>query len=147
MESRVQQHLDGVAQLHRKGAISLASVILFGSAATGAFSQSSDVDLIIVVPDGTSPENRCLLRAEVTELEILHGLRLTVSRPQKPLESFAEHAGGHAHSCFLCTPADLVSGDVARIFGLRGAEEMFLERVRVSNAPCCAASFSGGLGL
>jgi predicted nucleotidyltransferase len=143
MESRVQGYLDGVTQLHRNGAIPLASVILFGSAATGAFSQSSDVDLIIVIPDETSPEDRCLLRAEVTEVEIMHGLRLTVSRPPKPLESFAEHAGGHAHSCFLCTRADLTLGDVARIFGLRGAEEMFLERMFLASVIVSAKTVWG----
>src|SRR5271165_4887771 len=85
MENRVQQFLDEVAQLHSNGAISLVSVILFGSAASGAFSQSSDVDLILVIPDETSPEDRRLLRAEVTELEIRHGLRLPEGRSKKPL--------------------------------------------------------------
>jgi hypothetical protein len=128
MASRVQQYLDGVAQLHPGGVISLVSVILFGSAASGAFSESSDVDLIIVIPDQTSQEDRRLLRSAVTDLEILHGLRSPESRPKNPLEKFAEHAGGHAHSFFFCTRGDLISGDVARVFGLRAAEEVFLER-------------------
>jgi predicted nucleotidyltransferase len=128
MESRVQQYLDEVAQLQRNCAIPLVSVILFGSAASDDFSPSSDVDLIFVTHNETSQEATRLLRFAVTDLEIRYGLRLPVSRPQKPLESFAEHAGGHAHSCFICTQADLISGDVARIFGLRAAEEMFLER-------------------
>lgn len=85
MGSRVQQYLDGVAQLHPNGATSLVSVILFGSAASGALSQSSDVDLIIVIPDETSPQDRSLLRAEVTELEIMHGLRLPESPRKKPV--------------------------------------------------------------
>jgi predicted nucleotidyltransferase len=129
MDSRVRQYLDEVAQLHRNGASSLVSVILFGSAASGAFSQSSDVDLILVTHNQTSQEATRLLRGLVKDLEIRYGLRLPVSRPQKPLESFAEHAGGHAHPCFICTRADLISGDVARVFGLRAAEEMFLERM------------------
>ena len=70
MESRVQQYLDEVSQLHSNSAISLVSVILFGSAASGAFSQSSDVDLIIVIPDETSPEDRRHLRAEATGPQI-----------------------------------------------------------------------------
>jgi Nucleotidyltransferase domain len=129
MDNRVQQYLNGVTQLRPNGAISLVSVILFGSAACGAFSQSSDVDLIIVIPAETSPEDRRILRAAVTNLEIRHGLRLPESRPRNPLEVFAEHAAGHAHACFICTRDDLISGDVARIFGLRGAEQMFLERM------------------
>ena len=143
MERRVQQYLDEVTQLHLKGAISLVSVILFGSAASGAFSKSSDVDLIIVVPEETSPEDRCLLRAELIELEIMRGLRVPDRRTKKPLESFAERAGGHEHSCFLCTRVDLISGDVARIFGLRGAEEMFLERTFLASVIVSAQTVWG----
>ena len=129
MANRVQQYLDAVAQLHTSGVFSLVSVILFGSAASGVFSVSSDVDIIIVIPDETSQEDRRLLRGAVTDLEIRHGLRLPEGRPKNPLEMFAEHAGGHAHSCFFCTRGDLLSGDVARVFGLRAAEEIFLERM------------------
>jgi predicted nucleotidyltransferase len=128
MASRVQQYLDAVAHLHPGGVTSLVSVILFGSAASGAFSESSDVDLIIVIPDETSSEDRRLLRVAVTDLEIKHGLRFPESRNRNLLERFAEHAGGHAHSFFFCTRGDLISGDVARVFGLRATEEVFLER-------------------
>jgi hypothetical protein len=65
----------------------------------------------------------------VTGLEIAHGLRLPESRRKNSLEKFAEHAGGHGHSCFFCTRSDLISGDVARVFSLRAAEEVFLERM------------------
>ena len=129
MASRVQQYLDAVAPLHPCGVISLVSVILFGSAASGAFSETSDVDLIIVLPDEATPEERRRLRGVVAELEVTHGLRLPASRPKNLLEVFAEHAGGDAHSCFFCTRSELISGDIARIFGLRPAEEMFVDRI------------------
>jgi predicted nucleotidyltransferase len=143
MANRVQQYLDAVAQLHASGVISLVSVILFGSAASGAFAESSDVDLIIVIPDKTSQEDRRLLRGVVKDLEITHGLRLQESRPKNPLEMFAEHAGGHAHSCFFCTRDDLISGDVARAFGLRAAEEMFLERMFLASVIVSAKTVWG----
>ena len=143
MESRVQQYLDEVTKLRLNGAISLVSVILFGSAASGAFSQSSDVDLIIVVPDETSPEDRRLLRAKVVELEIVHGLRPPENPRRRLLEGFAEHAGGHAQSCFLCARADLISGNVARIFGLRGAEEIFVERMLLASVMVSARTVWG----
>jgi hypothetical protein len=129
MANRVQQYLEAVAHLHSGGVISLVSVVLFGSAASGAFSEPSDVDLIIVIPNETDQEDRRILRGAVADLEIRHGLRLPEGRPKNPLERFAEHAAGHAHTCFLCTRGDLVSGDVTRVFGLRAAEEMFLERM------------------
>ena len=143
MESRVQQYLDGVTQLRSNSAISLTSVILFGSAVRGAFSQSSDVDLILVIPDATSQEDRPHLRAEVTELEIMHGLRSPESPRKRRLETFAEHAGGHAHPCFLCTRADLISGDVARIFGLSGGEEIFVERMFLASVIVSARTVWG----
>jgi predicted nucleotidyltransferase len=143
MASSVQQYIDAVAQLRVCGENSLVSVILFGSAASGAFSESSDVDLIIVTPDETSLEDRRLLRDAVTDLEIMHGLRMPESRPKNPLETFAEHAGGHAHSCFFCTRGDLISGDVARVFGLREAEEVFLERTFLASVIVSAKTVWG----
>ena len=142
MANRVQQYLDAVAQLHAGGVISLVSVILFGSAASGAFSESSDVDLIIVIPDDISPEDTRFLRRAVTDLEIMHGLRLP-ERTRNPLEMFADHAGGHAHSCFFCTRSDLISGDVARIVGLRPTEEMFLERTFLASVIVSAKTVWG----
>ena len=127
--SRVQQYLDAVAQLHTCGVSSLVSVILFGSAASGAVAESSDVDLIIVLPDGATTEDRRRLHGAISGLEIAHGLRLPATRPKNPLERFAEHAGGDAHSCFLCHRADLLSGNVARVFGLRAVEELFVDRI------------------
>ena len=143
MANRVQQYLDAVAQLHDGRTISLVSVILFGSAASGALSESSDVDLIIVIPNETSQQDRRLLRDAVTRLEIRHGLRSPDPQPRNPLEMFAEHAGGHAHSCFFCTRGDLISGDVARIFGLRPAEKIFLERTFLASVIVSARTVWG----
>jgi predicted nucleotidyltransferase len=140
MPNRVQRYLDAVTQLR---AISFVSVILFGSAATGALSESSDVDLILVIPKETSQEDRRLLRHAVTDLEISHGLRLPESRRRNPLEVFAEHAGGHAHTCFLCSRDDLVSGDVGRVFGVRAAEKVFLERTFFASVMVSATTVCG----
>jgi hypothetical protein len=143
MANRVQQYLDAVGQVHAGGVISLVSVILFGSAASGAFSESSDVDLILVIPDETSQEDRRLLCRAVTNLEITHRLRLPESRSKNPLEMFAEHAGGQAHSFFLCTRGDLISGDATRVFGLRAAEEVFLERTFLASVMVSARTVWG----
>jgi predicted nucleotidyltransferase len=143
MASRVQQYLDAVAQLHSSGVSSLVSVILFGSAASGGFSESSDVDLIIVLPDEATPEHRRRLRGVVADLEITHGLRLPSSHRKNPLEVFAEHAGGDAHSCFFCTRGDLMSGDVARVFGLRAAEKLFIDRIVLASVIVSAKTVWG----
>src|ERR1035438_2676083 len=143
MASRVQQYLDAVAQLHPFGVSSLVSVILFGSAASGGFSESSDVDLIIVLPDEATLEDRRRLRGVVADLEITHGLRLPSNRRKNPLEMFAEHAGGDAHSCFFCTRGDLMSGDVARVFGLRAAEKLFVDRIVLASVIVSAKTVWG----
>ncbi|WP_263353154.1 nucleotidyltransferase domain-containing protein [Acidicapsa acidisoli] len=129
MASNVQQYIDAVAQLDACGENSLVSVILFGSAASGFFSESSDVDLILVLPNEAALDDRRRLREAVSDLEITHGLRLPASRRKNLLEMFAEHAGGEAHSCFLCTRDDLMSGDAARVFGLRAVEKLLVDRI------------------
>jgi predicted nucleotidyltransferase len=143
MANRVQHYLDEVAQLHIDGVTPLVSVILFGSAAIGAFSEVSDVDLLIVIPDNTSQEDRRRLLLAVTDLEIMHGLRLHESRTKNPLEKFADHAAGHAHSCFFCTRDDLISGDVARVFSLRPFEKLVLERTFLASVIVSARTVWG----
>ena len=143
MANRVQQYLDEVARVHARGVISLVSVILFGSATSGAFSESSDVDLIIVIPNETSQIDRRFLHGLLTDLEIAHGFRLPESQAKNRLEMFAEHAGGHAHPCFICTRDDLKSGDVARVFSLRAAEELFLERMFLASVIVSARTVWG----
>jgi hypothetical protein len=107
----------------------LVSIILFGSVAKGAFAQqSSDVDLIVVIPDGASREERAQVRGVVVRLEIEHGFKEPV-RPRNWLQAFAERAGGHDLSCFVCTRSDLLSGDVARIFDLNAAQSFFVDRI------------------
>jgi len=104
---------DAIAHLHVSGASSLVSVILFGSASSGAFSESSDVDLILALPDAAATQDRRRLRQAVSALEITHGLRSPAALPKNPLEKFAEHAGGEAHSCFICSRSDLLSDALA----------------------------------
>ena len=104
MASRIRQYLDGVAQLHHAGVIPLASVILFGSAASGAFSESSDVDLIIVIPDETSLEDRRLLSNAVRDLEILHGLRFPERAGQKTLWRSSLNTPGGTHTPSFSAP-------------------------------------------
>jgi len=143
MASSVQQYIDAVAQLHTCGGNSLVSVILFGSAASGAFSASSDVDLILVLPNEAALDDRRRLREAVSDLEITHGLRLPASRRKNLLEMFAEHAGGEAHSCFLCTRDDLMSGDVARVFGLRAVEKLLVDRIVLASVIVSAKTVWG----
>src|SRR5205809_7370490 len=98
---RVQTYLDELLRTCAQIEQPLVSVILFGSAASGGFSSASDVDLMIVVPDDTTPEGKRRLRAEVTRLEIAHGFR--PAHPRRALQARIERAVGHLFSCFICT--------------------------------------------
>jgi predicted nucleotidyltransferase len=126
---RVQAYIAAVVRTCAEGDIALVSVILFGSAATGGFSgTASDVDLILVLPDGASPEDRRRLRDSVTSLEIIHGLRQTPNRPGI-LETFVERVSANDHSFFVCTRGDLLSGSIARIMNLNPAQAFFVDRI------------------
>jgi hypothetical protein len=143
MTSGVQHYLDAVAHLKVSGGTSLVTVILFGSTASGGVSESSDVDLIIVLPDEATAADRRRVYGEVAELEIAHGLRMPVGRPKNALEKFAEHAGGDGHACFVCTRGDLLSGDVARVFSLRAAEALFVDRIVLASVIVSAKTVWG----
>jgi hypothetical protein len=144
LSSRIQGYLDALAQLRLPDGRAPASIILFGSAAAGAFmAESSDVDIIVVLPDDVRPEERSRARQDVSALEIAHGFQLPETRARSRLEKFAERAAGHAMSCFICTRGDLLSGEAARILGLRPAEAFFVDRIVLSGIIVSAVTVRG----
>jgi hypothetical protein len=122
----------------------LVSVVLFGSAATGGFSSGvSDVDAIIVLGDGATRDDRKRLLDEVSLLEVSHGLRAPPGRAKTALERFAERTGGHGLSSFVCTRADLLSGDVMRLLGLRRLEALLVDRIVLASIVASAVTVWG----
>ncbi|MGI8508126.1 MAG: hypothetical protein ACR2MQ_02245 [Gemmatimonadaceae bacterium] len=112
----------------------LVSVVLFGSAATGGFSKEysgtvSDVDLILVVPDDASRDDRLRVRDDVMRLEALHGFRDDSPHPRSSLDAFMRRVTANVRSFFVCTRADLLSGSVARILDLPPQQAIFVDRV------------------
>lgn len=125
----MQAYVAAIVQPGADGRRAIVSVILFGSTVTGGFSGTvSDVDLILVLPDGASLEDRHRLRNEVTSLEILHGWRETPGRPGV-LDAFVAQVTANDRSFFVCTREDLLSGSVARILGLHPAQALFVDRI------------------
>jgi Nucleotidyltransferase domain len=142
--SRIDEYLNALAQLRLPGEGSLVSIILFGSAANGAFrAEISDVDLIIVLPDGASPEDRTRIRNEVAALEILYGFSPAEKRAGNRLEKFAERAAGHSMSYFICGRGDLLSGEAARLFGLSPIEAVFVDRIVYASVIASAVTVWG----
>jgi hypothetical protein len=120
------------------------SVVLFGSAAKGGFSGGvSDVDVIIVLEDGATGADRNRLFDEVSRLEVTHGLRAPAVRRKTALVAFAERTGGHGFSSFICTRSELLSGAVAKVFGLRPVEALFVDRIVFANVIVSAVTVWG----
>lgn len=129
---QVRGFLDAVTEACNQNSRSLVSIVLFGSAAKGGFAQQvSDVDLIVVLPDSASQEERARVKATVYHLEVEHGFRKPVG-PRNPLQAFAERMG-NGLSSFVCGRKDMVSADVARVFDLRLAEAFFVDRIVFAN--------------
>ena len=127
---RVQDYVDALVRACADGSPGLVAVILFGSVVRGGFSgTASDVDLILVVSDGASREDRRWLRKEAERIEALHGFRESSAGPRGTFEAIVEKATGNASSFFICTRGDLLSGDVARILDLRPLQAIFVDRV------------------
>ena len=69
---RVQAYVEAIVLSCADGGRALVSVVLFGSAAIGGWVEAvSDVDLILVVPDGATDEETKRLRREVERIEML----------------------------------------------------------------------------
>ncbi|HEY0796141.1 MAG TPA: nucleotidyltransferase domain-containing protein [Acidisarcina sp.] len=128
--SSVRKHLDAIAQLRLSSGAPLVSVILFGSSAKRAFaSKVSDVDLIVVLPDTASVVDLRHIREQVFALEIEHGFRKPSDRTRRWLRKYVERLAGYSLSGFVCTRSDLLSGEVARVFGLSPFEALFVDRI------------------
>lgn len=129
LPSRVRAYLDALVGASAAAGPPLVSVILFGSTVRGGFSDISDVDLIIVLPDAATREDKGRIRDEVMHLEAAHGFRPVATHPVGAFQSRVERAVGHLFACPVCTRSDLLSGDVARIIGLRPLEALLVDRI------------------
>ena len=143
LPARVQTYLDAVVTTCAQLGHSLVSVVLFGSAARGGFSGVSDVDLIIVLPEDATRENKCRLREEVARLETVHGFRPATAHSSGSLQARIERAVGHLFPCCVCTRGDLISGDVARVLDLRRWEAPFADRIIFASIVASAVTIWG----
>ena len=126
----IRKYLEAVAQLRLSSGASSVSVILFGSAAKGAFAAAvSDVDLIVVLPDSASQADRREIQGKVFALEITHGFRTPSDRSLGWLEKYLERCAGYSLSGFVCTRGDLLSGETRRVLGLSLFEAVFVDRI------------------
>ena len=143
---RVQKYVQAVIRTCADGRQELVSVVLFGSAAIGGWVEAvSDVDLILVVPDGATDEDLDRLGREVERIETLHQLRTHSAQGQPALEKLLDRLTANVRSFFICTRSDLLSGN-----GISGESFACIRRRRFSSTAWCSptssppASRSGG---
>jgi hypothetical protein len=140
----IRRYLETIAQLRLSNGAPLVSVILFGSAAKGAFAAAvSDVDLIVVLPDTASRADRREIREKVFALEITHGFRAPSDRSRGWFERYLERCAGYSLSGFVCTRSDLLSGEISRVLGLSPFEAVFVDRVVLAGVIVSAVTVWG----
>jgi predicted nucleotidyltransferase len=139
----VRTYLDAVVQACPQAGYSPVSVIVFGSVARGGFSSVSDVDLILVLPDAATREDQQRLQEAIARLEIVHGFRPATVHAPGGLRARIERAEGHLFPCCVCTRSDLMSGNVARVLGLRDWEAPFLDRITFASIISSAVTVWG----
>lgn len=142
LPARVRTYLDAVVQTCTQAGHSLVSVVLFGSTTKGGFSNVSDVDLIVVLPDDGTREDKYWMRDEIARLETVHGFRPAAAQ-SSGMKARVERAVGHLFACCVCTRADLVSGDVSRVLDLRRWESPFVDRIVFASIVASAVTVWG----
>ena len=139
----VQAYLAAITRICAEGEYAIASVILFGSVAVSDFRGNvSDVDLILVLDDEASPENRTRLSNYVMGLEIFHGLRKAPTR-KGVLEVAFDRISASDSSFFICMRTDLLSGLPSRILSLHPAQAFFVDRIVIPGILSSAVTFWG----
>ena len=110
----------------------IVSAVLFGSASKGSYSSSvSDVDLLIVLQDRATAQDRCRVRDTISDLEDRSGLGKHYLHRRGALDAIADRVTNNVRSFFVCTRGDLLSGDPARILDITALQALFVDRVAV----------------
>jgi hypothetical protein len=129
---RVETYLADVTGMCSVPGSPVLSVVLFGSAATGGYEGGiSDVDLLLVLHDHASAEDRRLVRDRMDALELKHGLARPPSDRRSSLDTLAERITANARAFFVCTRSDLLSGSPSRILDIPPAQALFVDRVAI----------------
>jgi hypothetical protein len=135
VHERVAAYVSDIALIGSGPRGSLVSVILFGSASTGGYTEGvSDLDLLLVVEDWTGPAERRRVSRAMEEVEARHGFaKPRARRPGFPgaMETIASRVTANVRTFFICTRADLLSGDSGRILGLSRIQTVFVDRIAV----------------
>ncbi|MBV9507657.1 MAG: nucleotidyltransferase domain-containing protein [Acidobacteriia bacterium] len=134
LPDRVRAYLEEVVHTCGDHGRALVSVVIFGSAVIGGWSDTvSDVDVILILPDGVLQADRNALREKVERIETSHGLRRDSGFPKGALERLVDRITANVRSFFICTRGDLLSGSIGRILDLPSSQAVFVDRAVLAN--------------
>jgi hypothetical protein len=135
MDARIDAYVTDIVRVASGSRGSLVSVILFGSASTGGYADGlSDLDLLLILTDDTDPAEKERIGRAVRGLEALH--RFTKPQQGKggalgAMQSIANRVTANARTFFICTKADLLSGDSGQVLDLPKIQAVFIDRIAV----------------
>lgn len=128
----IERYLDAIVGACGMPAGPLVSLVLFGSASTGAYVPStSDVDLLLVLRDDVTDEAHAKVQIVVADLELRHGLARPAHTGSATTRKFMTLVGAEVRTFFVCTRADLLSGEPRRILGLPALQAAFVDRIAI----------------
>jgi predicted nucleotidyltransferase len=132
---RIEAYVADLAAACGGAAGPLASIVVFGSAATGGHAPGvSDVDLLVVLADGVDAPARDRIAGLASALEARHGLARERPRERRGaavVRRVVDRLAANGRSFFICTRADLLSGEPRRILGLPRAQAAFVDRIAI----------------
>lgn len=127
--ARVREYLEDVERVLEGRPGKAVSLIHFGSSAqAGLAGAAGDVDLLVVLADGSGVGERKWVEERVRELEIGYGFRARVEE-KGLLERMVEGAMASDHSFFVCERSDLLSGLPGRVMHLHPAQAALVDRI------------------
>jgi len=128
----IDAYLEDVVRICSVPGGSVVSTVLFGSVSRGGYEVAvSDVDLLLVLHDDVSAEDRRRVRDGVAALESVHGLARRTPPRRSVLEVFASRITANERAFFICTRSDLLSGRPSRILGISPAQAAFVDRIAI----------------
>lgn len=114
---KLREYLEELVGYFNAADVGVVSLIVFGSAVTGGFSnQNSDVDILVVIDDGTPKKYKKSVLQQIKKLEVKYGFAEDVNNPFKKIRQSFLHMMSLKLSHFICYKRDFIGGRFARIF-------------------------------
>lgn len=116
VEKRSQDYVSAVLKCAQDFGSLVVSVIAFGSYVKGDLSESSDVDLLVIVSDSSAPNKIMELDTKLTEIQKHFGFVEPPRSFSAKFLNFISRQTGMFVSHFICKESDFINLDFAQIF-------------------------------